>query len=295
MRKTTMGILCMIGLCGCLLDIEKRPMNIPDAAADEGEIMDGVMDAEAESHGDEVPPLCGDGLCDSAYGETCFNCPADCPVCACITSEDCPAGYVCDDGHCRPGCTTDTDCHTELVCVGGVCVGDASVLCSNGVDDDMDGYVDCDDSDCSTNGCVPFCLPEHDQSRCTDGLDNDMDGKTDCEDEQCLFNLNVSACTCGSGSGRECGTDTGPPTATIPTAGWTPAFRSAAPRTRTRRARTASITTPTAPPTATTLYARAQPRSPSAATSAADDPFYEAWTNIPRREYSRSASCFLDT
>jgi hypothetical protein len=215
MRKTTMVILPMIGLCGCMLDIEKRPLAVPDAAVDEREITDAeadppegeIADAEADRPESEVPPLCGNGQCDSGYGETCFNCPEDCPECLCITSGDCPAGYVCDGGRCRPGCSSDGDCSAGLVCVDGVCVGEASVLCSNGVDDDGDGFVDCDDYDCSTNGCVPFCLLEHDLSRCTDGLDNDMDGKTDCEDEQCLFNLNVDACTCGSGSGRECGTD----------------------------------------------------------------------------------------
>ncbi|MEM7246076.1 MAG: M14 family zinc carboxypeptidase [Acidobacteriota bacterium] len=45
--------------------------------------------------------------------------------------------------------------------------------CDNGVDDDGDGDVDCDDADCT---CIEIC---------DDGVDNDRDGLTDCDDPDC--------------------------------------------------------------------------------------------------------------
>jgi hypothetical protein len=52
-------------------------------------------------------------------------------------------------------------------------------ICDNEVDDDDDGAVDCDDTDCTNNAS---CLPE---SICDDGEDNDNDGLTDCLDPDC--------------------------------------------------------------------------------------------------------------
>ena len=55
--------------------------------------------------------------------------------------------------------------------------------CSNlGVDEDVDGLSDCDDSDCINH---PFCL-ENNPDNCIDTIDNDKDGNIDCEDEECI-------------------------------------------------------------------------------------------------------------
>jgi hypothetical protein len=52
--------------------------------------------------------------------------------------------------------------------------------CSNGVDDDLDGEADCDDTDCVDH---PVCgAPIED---CSNGLDDDLDGETDCDDTNC--------------------------------------------------------------------------------------------------------------
>lgn len=51
-------------------------------------------------------------------------------------------------------------------------------LCSNGLDDDLDGYADCDDDDCWTEAA---CI----ETDCTNGLDDDGDGDTDCLDFDC--------------------------------------------------------------------------------------------------------------
>jgi len=52
---------------------------------------------------------------------------------------------------------------------------DSQEDCTNGLDDDADGQVDCEDSD-----CVDVCFED-----CGDGEDNDGDGAVDCEDDEC--------------------------------------------------------------------------------------------------------------
>ena len=48
--------------------------------------------------------------------------------------------------------------------------------CSDGVDGDADGLLDCEDGD-----CVETCL----EVDCADGGDDDADGRSDCDDEDC--------------------------------------------------------------------------------------------------------------
>ena len=118
----------------------------------------------------------------------------------------------------------------ELHCVGGPCLGQASTLdrwaflfeeaslraltcegqpppvsseaddaaCSDGIDNDGDGFVDCDDYDCSRNPAVSVCgpqpTPENTDTACSDGIDNDGDGYVDCNDYDCSRNPAVSVC-----------------------------------------------------------------------------------------------------
>jgi hypothetical protein len=58
-------------------------------------------------------------------------------------------------------------------------------LCSNGIDDDDNGYTDCEDFGCSQGVFVTVCDAE---TSCTDGIDNDNDGRTDCLDSDCAMN-----------------------------------------------------------------------------------------------------------
>jgi Peptidase family M23 len=97
--------------------------------------------------------------------------------------------------------------------VGVGCAANASrEYCDNGVDDNGDGLVDCDDpkcvyvdrcaegdevcddqwdndrdgaTDCDDNDCLgaPACAPPE---LCGDGLDNDLDGAADCADYDCI-------------------------------------------------------------------------------------------------------------
>jgi len=54
--------------------------------------------------------------------------------------------------------------------------------CTDGVDNDDDGLVDCADPDCA---CDPACAPPTETS-CSDGVDNDCDGLVDCDDPDCV-------------------------------------------------------------------------------------------------------------
>ncbi len=54
-------------------------------------------------------------------------------------------------------------------------------ICTDGIDNDFDGKIDCADSDCAA---APSCQPPPAEV-CTDGIDNDRDGKVDCADSDC--------------------------------------------------------------------------------------------------------------
>jgi len=56
-------------------------------------------------------------------------------------------------------------------------------VCDNEIDDDCDGLIDCEDSDCLD------VISED----CTDGFDNDCDGIVDFDDPDCEFTLEVDA------------------------------------------------------------------------------------------------------
>ncbi|BDG10420.1 Ig-like domain-containing protein [Anaeromyxobacter paludicola] len=84
-------------------------------------------------------------------------------------------------------------------------------VCNNGVDDNGDGLVDCQDSACDSKACVtaggvagtcqaltcvaPVCAPTaSSETNCQDGLDNDCNGTIDCLDSAC----DGQACKAGS-------------------------------------------------------------------------------------------------
>ena len=70
--------------------------------------------------------------------------------------------------------------------------------CTDGIDNDGDGLIDCDDSD--DCGDDPACTePPSDPEICDDGIDNDGDGLTDCLDR--LDCRQHPACKTGGGGG----------------------------------------------------------------------------------------------
>jgi hypothetical protein len=54
-------------------------------------------------------------------------------------------------------------------------------VCTDGADNDGDGFTDCSDSDCGNHASCQTIDPED----CTDGIDNDEDGSVDCGDSDC--------------------------------------------------------------------------------------------------------------
>jgi hypothetical protein len=50
------------------------------------------------------------------------------------------------------------------------------------VDEDLDGDIDCDDTDCTSD---PACAVPSSETDCADGVDEDQDGDTDCDDSDC--------------------------------------------------------------------------------------------------------------
>jgi len=90
------------------------------------------------------------------------------------------ATELCDDGA-DNDCDLDTDCF-DLDCLYDVA---CQAVCSNGLDDDVDGWIDLDDPGCSgdANGTDEG---GYDPSyACNDGVDNDGDGWVDADDPEC--------------------------------------------------------------------------------------------------------------
>jgi hypothetical protein len=78
-------------------------------------------------------------------------------------------------------------------------------LCSNGIDDDQNGYADCDDLWCRDSVTVTVCgALENTAAACTDGIDNPeapsaagtprTDGLIDCADPDCAKNPLLDVC-----------------------------------------------------------------------------------------------------
>lgn len=91
-----------------------------------------------------------------------------------------PTEVTCDDGIDNDN-DGDIDCE-DTDCTGTALCGDenTTAFCSDNFDNDADGDIDCDDTDCF--GVVGACDTE---SACDDGVDNDADGNTDCADSDC--------------------------------------------------------------------------------------------------------------
>jgi len=126
-----------------------------------------------------------------------------------LAQNDCPSGAVCapaglpaGNGRCLDQCATHSECRPDYHCdsnLGGCLPGDPPEVCDNGVDDNGNGQVDCEDPGCQGD---PVC-PEDD---CGDFFDNDDDGYFDCDDAGCQA---TAACVPGMGAiGAPCSANT---------------------------------------------------------------------------------------
>ena len=85
----------------------------------------------------------------------------------------------------------DPDLHTE----------NFLETCSDGIDNDSDGLVDCEDTGCSE---LDHCKESSDAT-CVDGKDNDQDGFTDCKDPSCCpYATCYKDATCGEKTWQAC-------------------------------------------------------------------------------------------
>lgn len=86
-----------------------------------------------------------------------------------------------------PNSCGDDPTPDSLSCLTGpVSCGPPTEDCSNGVDDDGDNLIDCQDSDCIGD---PACV----ETDCENGADDDNDGQTDCLDTDCLNDPSCAA------------------------------------------------------------------------------------------------------
>jgi len=174
-----------------------------------------VQPAEAvRSYLNEVNDICGTsddcGICHvdpggggrlntdgQAYSDAghdpCYFCP-DAPGCGGPSCNDGDNdGWNTDGGTCGP---IDCDDTNPSINPGTM------ESCADGVDNDCDGLIDCDDPNCNGDAACPICTREGKGRSCSDNIDNDCDMLIDCEDADCAGNR---ACSPGKeGKGKTC-------------------------------------------------------------------------------------------
>jgi hypothetical protein len=178
--------LCMGGVC------TSGPMPFCDDGI--GCTRDECSEAAGGCRSTPDSTMCPMGmLCDLAAGGcTVRRCAPGSTECddgvACNGVERCNArgrcvagpAPVCDDGM---SCTLDR-CIEELGCVSEPRA--PRDVCGNGLDDDCDLRIDCDDGDCRGAPECPDCVPSSRFERaCFDMRDDDCDGAPDCMDPDC--------------------------------------------------------------------------------------------------------------
>lgn len=129
----------------------------------------------------------------------------DCPVCSADGDGDTDADNDCDDVIIDAG-DRDGDVDGDGdTCVLSVECGDER--CSDGVDNDCDGYADCDDWDCEFDVLSVICEERETshatidltiQDLCSDDADTDGDGYADCADRDCRWHPDIE-CLCFDG------------------------------------------------------------------------------------------------
>jgi putative metal-binding protein/slime mold repeat-containing protein len=144
---------------------------------------------------------CDAGTCRNVAVPGCVPCAT---AAECIDADPC-TDDICDAGACshpaHPGCTRctstaqcddqnqcTTDACESLVCSnvpipGCVVCNPTPENCSDGVDNDCDGLVDCADPDCAA---FPACIPPPES--CSNCIDDDHNGLVDAEDPACCAN-----------------------------------------------------------------------------------------------------------
>jgi cysteine-rich repeat protein len=157
-------LLTLVCLTGCADDT-------PGAEATCG---NGLQEG-AESC-DDGNPSPGDGCSAACSTEPGWVCAFEGLPCATRCGDQVVAGAeACDDGNTDNGDGCSSVCAEEP--------GGPVEVCDDGIDNDGDRLIDCEDADCAES-----CQGDE---ICDDGVDNDDDALTDCDDPDCA---SASAC-----------------------------------------------------------------------------------------------------
>ncbi len=187
---------------------------------DAGGCPEGFVDVNGDPDDGCECPLMGDEVCDSAGQDE--NCDGTVNEgCDCVEGETRPCGST--TGACEAGVETCVD-GVYGVCEGGVGPAEetcnvldddcdtavdedlacgpenTAARCTDGFDNDGDGFVDCMDFDCSRSFFITVC-PETFDAICSDGIDNDRSGLRDCADPNCDA---PGITVCGEGTDTYC-------------------------------------------------------------------------------------------
>lgn len=84
----------------------------------------------------------------------------------------------------------------------------SETICNDGLDDDSDGTIDCNDTDCSADSACTATT----ETNCTNNVDDDSDGTVDCDDSDCASNSACSSDSGGTGSGGSSSSGSSEPT-----------------------------------------------------------------------------------
>ena len=151
------------------------------------------LDACVPSGAENTATACGDNIDNDCNGFT------DCRDFSC--SRNNPAVTFCPDA----GTTVRDGSTTRDI---GPCtmmgMENTAAACTDGLDNDCDGFLECNDNNCS---CIGACPPgrnapvgcmchgtEDNTAACGDGVDNDCNGFRDCADFGCSRSTTVTVC-----------------------------------------------------------------------------------------------------
>jgi hypothetical protein len=181
------------GIVVCNGSIPANPLPLP---SDWKSLIDAECSNDADDDGNMFSD-CGDFGCSKSFeGSVCLNLAAEVSttLCADGLDNDADGKADCEDPDCqREGvvvCNGTTPVMVDPAMYGAL----SDAACSNGVDDGMaNNKIDCQDFGCLHNADVSVCK-ENNDAECSDGIDNDGNGFSDCKDFSCSKNPNVTVC-----------------------------------------------------------------------------------------------------